>query len=143
MTLTDAVISQSAVNATLCSFLGLSARDLAEIGGFSDSFARELLAGQRPFPQETQSALEQLLDDFERITQAFAQEMREGERRIYIYRTNEQLRASPVGRVWPARGRAAGGFIGAYRAAVFNAWRNLQNQGINAQLIFAETPEVS
>lgn len=131
---------RSALHATLCSFLGLSARDLAEIGGFSDRFARDLLAGRRPFPSDTKHALEQLLGDFENIAIAMILEMKDGSRTEYIYRTNEQLRASPVGRVWPARGKSSGGFTGPYRAAVFRAWREMRDQGIEVQLLFANVP---
>jgi hypothetical protein len=126
----------------MCSFLGLTARDLAEIGEFSERFARDLLAGRRPFPPDTQHALEQLLGDFDAITQTFIIEFKEGERTIYVYRTNDQLRASPVGKVWHARGKAAGGFVGPYRAAIFAAWRATQSMGVHVEIIFASTPEV-
>lgn len=138
--MSKASTERSALHATMCSFLGLSARDLAEIGGFSDRFARDLLAGRRPFPSDTKHALEQLLDDLGNITIAMALEFKSGERTAYIYRTNEQLRASPVGNVWPARGKSAGGFTGPYRAAVFRAWREARDQGIEAELKFASVP---
>jgi hypothetical protein len=133
---------RNALHATLCSFLGLTARDLAEIGEFSERFARDLLAGRRPFPPDTQHALEQLLGDFDTITKTFILEFMEGKRTSYVYRTNEQLRASPVGKVWRARGKAAGGFVGPYRAAIFAAWRATQSMGADVEMIFASTPEV-
>jgi hypothetical protein len=134
---------RSALHATMCSFLGLTARDLAEIGEFSERFARDLLAGRRPFPPDTQHALEQLLGDFDTITKTFILEFKEGEQTIYVYRTNEQLRASPVGRMWHARGKAAGGFVGPYRAAIFAAWRATLTKGVDVEIIFANTPEVA
>lgn len=133
---------RSALHATMCSFLGLTARDLAEIGDFSERFARDLLAGRRPFPPDTQHALVQLLADWESITKAFILDIEDGVRTSYIFRTNEQLRASPIGQVWHARGKAAGGFVGPYRAAIFAAWRAAQSNGVNVELIFASTPEV-
>jgi hypothetical protein len=135
--------NRSATHATMCSFLGLSARDLAEIGEFSDRFARDLLAGRRPFPSDVKDALEQLLVDFESIVKATILEAQDGNRVVYIYRSNEQLRASPVGRVWSVKGNSAGGFAGLYRAAVFAAWRKLQGQRVELELVFATTPEVS
>jgi hypothetical protein len=131
-----------AFHATLCSFLGLSARDLAELGGFSERFARDLLAGRRPFPSDVKISIELLLNDVTQIAKAILLDLSEGERTIYIYRTNDQLRASPVGGAWPTRGAAAGGFVGPYRAAVFNSWLSAQGQGIDLQLVFAERPAI-
>jgi hypothetical protein len=125
----------------MCSYLGLSARDLAEIGGFSDRFARDLLAGRRPFPSDTKHTLEQLFHDLENITEALTLELNAGERTVYVYRTNKQLRASPLGSVLPARGKSAGGFTGPFRVAVLGAWRKLRDQGIDVELIFASTPD--
>lgn len=133
---------RNALHAAMCSFLGLTARDLAEIGDFSERFARDLLAGRRPFPPDTQQALALLHADWESITKAFILDIEAGERMNYIYRTNEQLRASPVGKVLLARGKAAGGFVGPYRAAIFAAWRAARSKGVNVELIFASTPEV-
>ena len=135
-------LGRNALHATLCSFLGLSARDLSEIGEFSERFARDLLSGRRPFPQDTQVALEQLMVDWDAVTKASIADIEDGERLFYIYRTNEQLRASPVGRVLNARGKAAGGFVGPYRAAMFAAWRTAQFKGIKVDMVFASTPEV-
>lgn len=133
--------------ATMCSYLGLSARDVAEIGGFSDRFARDILAGRKSFPQDTKVALFQLFKDFKNIIEAMKLEVRDGERIVYIYRTNEQLRASPVGAVWPAVGKAKGGFVGPYRAAAFQvySWSGdvTEGQGLPINLVFAETPEAT
>ena len=135
--------NRNALHATMCSFLGLSARDLAEIGGFSDRFARDLLAGRRPFPSDVKGTLEQLLVDFQTIVAAVVLDAQDGNREVFIYRSNEQLRASPVGRIWSAKGKLAGGFAGLYRAAVFTAWRKLLDQKIELELVFATTPQVS
>jgi sugar/nucleoside kinase (ribokinase family) len=133
---------RSALYATVCSYLGLSARDLAEIGDFSERFARDLLSGRRPFPQDTQVALQQLVTDCDTTKLAFIGDIQAGERFFYIYRTNEQLRASPVGKVLNGRGKAAGGFVGPYRVAIFDAWRDALLKGIEVDLIFANWPDV-
>ena len=133
---------RNALHATVCSFLGLSARDLAEIGDFSERFARDLLSGRRPFPPDTRIALEQLLVDWDGITKASIEEIEAGERTFFIFRSNEQFRASQFANVLPARGKAAGGFVGPYRAAVFAAWRAAHFKDIEVELIFASVPEV-
>jgi sugar/nucleoside kinase (ribokinase family) len=133
----------SAVHATICSFLGLSARDVAEIGSFSERFARDLLAGRRPFPPDTRVALEQQVLDWDAIRQAIILEIEAGERTFYIYRTNEQLRASQMGKALNATGKAAVAFVGPYRAAIFAAWRAAQSKGIEVQLVFASWPQMA
>lgn len=134
----------NAIYATMCSYLGLSARDVAEIGGFSDRFARDILAGRKPFPEDTKAALNQLIVDFSRIVEALKLDVRDGVKVLYIYRTNAQLRASPVGKIWRAVGKAEGGFIGPYRAAAFEVYRwsadVKESQATPITLIFAETP---
>lgn len=135
--------NRNALHATMCSFLGLSARDLAEVGGFSDRFARDLLAGRRPFPSDVKRALEQLLGDFDMIVQATILDAENGHLTVHLFRTNEQLRAAPIQKIWPLSGKSGGGFVGLYRAAVFAAWRKLQASGIELDLVFANTPEVS
>lgn len=136
-----------AAYATMCSYLGLSARDVAEIGGFSDRFARDILAGRKSFPQDTKVALFKLFKDYRNIIEAMKAEVRAGERVFYIYRTNEQLRASPVGDVWPKVGKAQGGFVGPYRSAAFEVhqWAPDVVNGLSTpiKLVFAETPQVS
>ena len=135
-------LGRDCLYATMCSFLGLTARDLAEIGDFSERFARDLLAGRRPFPQDIQLALRQVFADRENITEASLLDIEDGIRTIYIHRTNEQLRASPVGAVWPSRGKASGGFVGPYRAAMFAAWHAAHSKGIAVELLFASTPAI-
>lgn len=131
--------------ATMCSYLGLTARDVAEIGGFSDRFARDILAGRKSFPQDTKVALFQLFKFYRTIIEAMKADVRAGERVLYIYRTNEQLRASPVGDVWPAVGKSKGGFVGPYRNAAFEVhqWGMDVTKGptILTNLVFAETPQ--
>ncbi|MEO9573653.1 MAG: hypothetical protein ABJ360_17775 [Roseobacter sp.] len=134
-----------AAYATMCSYLGLSARDVAEIGGFTDRFARDILAGRKSFPQDIKVALFKLFKDYKTIIEALKAEVRAGERVFYIYRTNEQLRASPVGHIWPAVGKADGGFVGPYRSAAFEVyqWAGEIGHGRSPtpiSLIFAETP---
>lgn len=86
--------------------------------------------------------MEQLLADWDAMTKAFILDIEEGQKLIYVYRSNEQLRASAVGKVWRARGKAAGGFVGPYRAAIFAAWLATRPRGFNFEMIFASTPEV-
>lgn len=130
-----------AAYATMCSYLGLSARDVAEIGGFSDRFARDLLAGRKPFPQDLKVSLFKLFGDFRTIVKAMKQEVRDGETIFYIFRTNEQLRRSPLGRTWPSVGKSSGGFVGPYRAAAFEVFRWAGEDELKpVRLVFAETP---
>jgi hypothetical protein len=127
---------QDALYATMCSYLGLSARDVAEIGGFSERFARDLLAGRRQFPMDTRNALFDLHEDFRTIVKAGKEDVLQGQTAFYIYRTNEQLRASPVGQIWP------GGFVGPYRAAMFEVWRwAAEDKRRPVQLAFAKVPD--
>lgn len=127
---------QDALYATMCSYLGLSSRDVAEIGGFSERFARDLLAGRRQFPMDTKKALFDLHKVFQAIVSAGKEDVLEGQTVFSIYRTNEQLRGSPVGQIWPR------GFVGPYRAAMFEVWRwAAQDKLKPVQLAFAEVPD--
>ncbi len=136
-----------AAYATMCSYLGLTARDVAEIGGFSDRFARDILAGRKPFPKDTMIALFQLFKDYRKILEAMKREARAGIGVFYIYRTNEQLRASPVGAVWPKVGKSQGGFVGPYRSAAWEVyqWASDVTKGPTTpvNLVFADTPNVT
>lgn len=110
---------------------------MAEIGRFSERFARDLFAGQKPFPLDTKKALFALHNDFEKLVKAAKHDVIDGVTSLYIYRTNEQLRASPVGQVWP------NAFIGPYRAAMFEVWRwAAQDKFKPVHIIFAEVPDV-
>lgn len=127
---------QDALYATMCSYLGLSARDVAEIGGFSERFARDLLAGRKQFPTDTKKALFDLHNAFQTLVSAGKEDVLAGQTGFYIYRTNEQLRASPVGKIWP------GGFVGPYRAAMFEVWRWAAEDKLRpVALAFAEVPD--
>ena len=133
--------NHDATYATMCSALGLSARDIAEIGGFSERFARDLLAGRRPFPRDTKNALFQLWKHFKQIIKSVKDDVAHGANVLYIYRTNEQLRSSPASKAWPAVGMAAGAFVGPYRAVMFEIWEwasEVNQQPVS--LVFAETP---
>ncbi len=122
--------------AVICSYLGISARDLAEIGEFSDRFARDLLAGRRPFPESVQTELQELRRYTSMIHEAMYQDVVAGEPIIYIYRTIQQLRRSPVARVWPRP------YLGPYRVAAFQVMERCLNEGHKVRLVFAETPKV-
>ncbi len=143
----NALHRQDALYATMCSYLGLSARDVAEIGGFSDRFARDILAGRKSFPRDTKKALFQLFKYFEKIVEAWKLEVTDGDREFYIFRTNEQLRASQFGKIWPSVGCAKGGFVGPYRTAAFEVYRwsadPTKGWAKPINLIFAEFPEAA
>lgn len=123
-----------AASAVLCSFFGLSARDLAEIGGFSERFARDLLAGRRPFPKDVQGSLLDLRTDLAAIQKVMFEQITTEDPTIYIYRTVEQLRASPVGKIW------SNAYLGPYRVAAFEVLSKCNQQGLKINLLFAETP---
>jgi len=117
-----------ALYATLASNLGLSSRELAEIGGFSNRFARDLIAIRRPFPKDVCEALNDLEDDIDVLTDEIRSEVMEGQGVIWMYRDNADLRSSRPD--IPSRGSASGGFIGPYRIAVMTAWDLLRAEGI-------------
>lgn len=122
--------------AVVCSYLGISARDLAEIGKFSDRFARDLLAGRKPFPESVQSELQELHRYTSMIHEAMYQDVVAGDPTIYIYRTIQQLRHSPVARVWPKP------YLGPYRVAAYQVMERCIREGHKVHLVFAETPKV-
>ncbi len=124
-----------ALYATLTANLGLSARDLAEIGGFSDRFARYLLAGRRPFPRDVQEALLDTQDDIDVMTDAIKADVEEGAGAIFVFRTNAELRR--LFPQWPGRGHATGGFVGPHRIAALTAWEALRAKGIDVDILFA------
>jgi len=122
--------------AVLCSYLGLTARDLAEIGKFSERFARDLLAGRRSFPKDVQQALLDLRGLVPKIHEALYRDVLSGELTIYIFRTVEQLRSSPIGDIWP------NAYLGLYRVAAFQVMDRCNREERPIQLVFAETPAV-
>jgi hypothetical protein len=124
-------------NAVLCSYLGLTARDLAEIGSFSERFARDLLAGRRPFPKRVQNTLSVLSEDLANIEQVMFEQVASDDPTIYIFRTLEQLRSAPIGKIWPLA------FLGPYRVAAFQVMNRCKNEGQTIHLRFAETPSTS
>ena len=127
---------RDALYATLTANLGLSARDLAEIGGFSDRFARDLLAGRRPFPADVREALLDVQDDIDVMTDEIEADVREGAGAIYVFRTNAELR--DLFPQWPGRGHAPGGFVGPHRIAALTAWDALRDSGIDVDILFAD-----
>lgn len=121
----------------ICSYLGLTSRDLAEIGNFSERFARDLLAGRRPFPKDVQMKLLELRRYVAMNHEAMYQDVVSGDPTIYIYRTNQQLRRSPVGQVWPKA------YLGPYRVAAFEVMERCNRENRSISLVFAETPAVT
>ncbi|WP_417538302.1 hypothetical protein [Marinomonas sp.] len=120
--------------ATLTHTLGLSSRELAEVGGFSDRFARDLLAGRRPFPVDVQEAIQEIEEDIDVLTDSLVADVEEGEAVIWMFGTNEELRAAfPQ---MPGRGQSTGGFIGPFRIAALTAREILNEQGIEVDILF-------
>jgi hypothetical protein len=139
---------KSAVEATyavVCSYLGLTSRDLAEIGNFSERFARDLLAGRRPFPKDVQTQLLELWRRVALIHEALYQEVVAGNPTIYIYRTTQQLRRSPVGQVWAEAFRQEWPkpYLGPYRVAAFEVRERCIREGRRVFLVFADVPVVT
>lgn len=120
--------------AALTGALGLSVNDLAEIGGFSDRFARDLVAGRRPFPQDVKDALSDLDDDSDVLVDEIIADVREGAGAIWVFRSNAELRHHFPD--WPGRGHAKGGFVGPHRIAALTAADQLSSEGIDVDLIF-------
>jgi len=125
---------RDALCATLANNLGLSSRELAEIGGFSERFARDLLAGRRPFPADVQQALLDIQDDIDVLTDSIEADVEEGQGAIWMFGNTEDLRLHfPA---MPGRGKAAGGFIGPFRIATLTAWDALKERGIDVDIVF-------
>lgn len=128
---------RNAIDATLAANLGLNSRELAEIGGFSDRFARDLLAVRRPFPSDVREALLDVQEDIEVLADALEEDVREGGAMIFMYGDNAALRKARPD--IPGRGKAAGGFIGPYRIAALTAWDALRENGVDVDILLAET----
>ena len=127
---------RDALNATLAHNLGLSAREVAEIGGFSDRFARDLMAGRRPFPHDVAEALLDIQDDIDVLTDAIEADVAEGQGVIWMYGDNAALRAARPD--IPGRGAAAGGFIGPFRIAALTARDALGQRGVDVDILFRD-----
>lgn len=123
--------------AVVCSYFGLTARDLAEIGDFSERFARDLLAGRRPFPKYVQTKLLELRQYVAIVNEAMYRDVVSGDTTIYIYRTNQQLRRSPVGRVW------SNAYLGPYRVAAFEVMERCMRENRWISFVFAEAPALT
>lgn len=134
----DKMATLEATYAVVCSYLGITSRDLAEIGNFSERFARDLLAGRRPFPKNVQNELMELRQTVEMIHEAIYQDVLSGEPTIYIYRTSQQLRRSPVGHVLGSKA-----YLGPYRVAMFEVMERCICEKRSVYLMFAETPRVT
>ena len=119
--------------------LGLTVNDLAEIGGFSSRFARDLVAGMRPFPRDVKQALDDLGDDADVMVDEIIADVQEGAGAIWIFRSNNDLRRHFPD--WPARGHAAGGFVGPHRIAAIEAADQLAADGIDVDLLFYDPSE--
>jgi len=122
--------------AALTGALGLSVNDLAEIGGFSDRFARDLVAGRRPFPADVKDALDDLDDDSLVLVDEIIADVQEGAGAVWVFRSNADLRQHFPD--WPGRGKAGGGFVGPHRIAALAAAEQLSAEGIDVDLIFYE-----
>lgn len=116
--------------------LGLRSRDIAEIGGFSGRFARALLKGERPWPNDIAKALLEIDDDIDVIVDVLTQSARDGETTFFIFKKTATLRKHfPK---WPGRGHAKGGFNGPHYAAVVSARDVLNGENIETEVLFFE-----
>ena len=120
--------------ATLTGALGLTANDLAEIGGFSKRFARDLVAGRRPFPQDVKSALLEIQADIDALAETIEADVDADFGVIYMFGTTGELRQKLPG--IPGRGKAMGGFIGPFRIAAITAFDALRDCGIEVDIVF-------
>lgn len=125
--------SIDAYPATLAAALGLSSKALAEIGGFSDRYARDILSGKANCPADTLEALQLLQDDVDVLTDSFVADAHEGSPVIWIYGSNSDLRASTN---IPARGKAAGSFVSIMKIAAITARDALDAEGIEVEIRF-------
>lgn len=97
------------------SSLGIHQEELAEIGGFSIQFAREVLDSHDVlFPAHVVVAMELIESDFEKNVDLLSKFDE-----LPLYSTNADLRSSLD--IWPARGKSGGGFVGIHRKAVYKA----------------------
>lgn len=119
---------------TLCAYLGLSTNDLAEIGGFSDRFARDLVNGRANWPEDLRAALDLLKDDVDVMVDAMVADIEAGSSAIFVYRRNDDLRRNFT--EWPARGHATGGFVGPHMVAAMCACDMADEDGIEVALLF-------
>lgn len=121
--------------ATLAAALGINAKALAEIGGFSDRYARDILAGKANCPADTLEALQLIQDDIDVMTDSFIADVTEGAPSIGIYGSNDLLRANTN---IPARGQAAGGFASTMKIAAITARDALKEDGIDVDIFFKQ-----
>lgn len=73
-------------------------------------------------------------DDVDVMVDSMVADVEAGCNAIFVYRTDEDLRARF--REWPARGKAAGGFVGPHRVAAMAAQDMLDEDGIEVDLLF-------
>ena len=121
----------SAWTAAACKSLGLTTSDLAEIGGVTDRQAQRWMKGH-PLPEDMIQSLSDIANDVEVVCERIIARIEAGGNQIVCYRNNEDIRADNA---MPARGRAAGGFAGAFLVAAFNA---LENADEAAELVFSD-----
>lgn len=127
---------RNALDAVITLSLGLSSTELAEVGGFTERFARDLLAGRRPFPSDVAEAVRLIQDDIDVMADAFVSDIEEGQAAIMIHPTNSRLREARPD--IPGRGAAGGGFVGPYRIAALTAFEIMQDRGVDIDLLFPE-----
>lgn len=117
--------------------LGLRSRDIAEIGGFTERYARDLLSGRvTKWPQDVRHALHQIDDDIDVIVDVLVDSARAGETTLFVFKKNRNLRKRIP--EWPGRGKAEGGFNGPHYAAVIAAHDVLLSDGIETDVQFFE-----
>ena len=127
---------RDALYATFAANLGINSRELAELGGFSERFARDLLAVRRPFPADVKEALNDLQDDIDVLADDIEGWIDEEVAFIHMYADTAALRKNRPD--IPGRGKAEGGFIGPYRIAALTALDTLKQRGIDVDILLLD-----
>lgn len=122
---------------TLCYALGLRSRDVAEIGGFSERFARDLVNGRRNWPDDMKQLLRDIDDDIDVIADVLVDTYKDEETAtLVVFRKTKTLRNHFPD--WPGRGAAKGGFSGPHSVAVMTAFDVLTEKGVDVSVRFFE-----
>lgn len=129
-------MSTDAYAACLIRALGITAADLTEIAGWSGPrMAQYVMTGAKPCPPDVVTALEDIQDDIDAITDDLVGRIESGEAVIRVYRDLDKLRREWPH--WPGRGRAGGGFLGPFQIAAHTAAGVMDDRGIEVALMWA------
>ena len=125
---------KNALPVVLTARLNLKPKEIAEIGGFSLRFAQALTAGKVAFPPDVVAALQQIDADVDTMQKDILLNYHNGEKRLYIFQTNEDLRKHYP--KWPGRGKASGPFVGPHRIATYHAWELIKQGNKEPDVLF-------